>query len=226
MKFNISKYNCASRKNYSTFRTECHNLNIVPVTQIFSYLFKKFPYFFAFHTFCIIRVFPAARNWNLTWSRVIPFQVSRCSFSTHVYIISLYVSSCRRFSILSKHPMNFQLPLILFDTTNDVISSVLLLLNPTYTKILSPVSQPHTHALKPSSHTHTLFSELPLSNLFSNASKHPFLTRVSNISQTTKFFNKHLRSDYVFFSYYLFRNIILQHVSIPTVSSPWNTHVK
>jgi hypothetical protein len=144
----------------------------------------------------------------LTWSRVIPFQVSRCSFSTHFYIISLYASSCRRFSILSKLPMNFHLPLILFDTTNDVISSVLLL-NPTYTKILLPVSLSHTHALKPSSHaqrhTHTLFflsylySHTPLSNLFSNASKHPFLTSVSNCSQTTKLFNKYLPSDFVFF---------------------------
>jgi len=48
MKFNISKYTCTSRKNYSTFRTECHNLNIVPVTQIVLYLFKKLPYFLHF----------------------------------------------------------------------------------------------------------------------------------------------------------------------------------
>jgi hypothetical protein len=101
----------------------------------------------------------------------------------------------------------FHLHLILFGTNYDVISSVLLLLNPTYTKILPSISQSRAHALKRGSHaqrythththTHTLFSwatfiHTPLWTVCSQKLLNTLFSLVSNISQTTKLFNKHL----------------------------------
>ena len=125
--------------------------------------------------------------------------------STPTSILSRYVLLCvHSFQSWVNFQWIFHLHLILFGTNYDVISSVLLLLNPTYTKILPSISQSRAHVLKRGSHaqryTHTFFlsyiySHSPLNSLFSKAPKHPFLTREQHKSKT-KLFNKHLISQY------------------------------
>lgn len=107
--------------------------------------------FFGFRTFCIIS--PAAKNWIVTLARVIPFQASHTFLIIPTSILSPYTRiGVHSFQSWVNTKYIFHLQLILFDIIYDVISTVLLLLNPTYTKILPSLPQSHTHALKPTSH--------------------------------------------------------------------------